>query len=119
MQRQCFKVMDLSSGNLRDKIIVVYLDDLIVFSRKRKHHVRDLRKFLVRCREHGLSLNPKECFWCHRRKTFGIYCFTGGGKGKSTVSKTNTTTQSSFQQKWSEVLLWTSELSKVLYSRFC
>ncbi|XP_057863758.2 uncharacterized protein LOC131071814 [Cryptomeria japonica] len=59
------RVMDLSFGHLRDKIIVVYLDDLTVFSRKRKHHVRDLRKVLVRCREHGVSLNPK-------RSIFGV-----------------------------------------------
>lgn len=54
------RVMDLSFGHLRDKIIVVYLDDLTLFSRKRKHHVQDLRKFLMRCREHGVSLNPKK-----------------------------------------------------------
>lgn len=75
------RVMDLSFGQLRDKIIVVYLDDLNIFSKRRKHHVRDLRKVLVRCREHGASLNPKKvCFWCHRRKFFGTYHFVGGSK---------------------------------------
>ncbi|XP_059075135.1 uncharacterized protein LOC131875125 [Cryptomeria japonica] len=52
--------MDISFGNLRNKIIVIYLDDLTIFSRKRKHHLRDLRKVLMRCREHGVSLNPKK-----------------------------------------------------------
>lgn len=54
------RAMDLSFRHLRDKIIVVYSDDLIVFSRKRNHHLWDLRKVLARCREHGVSLNPKK-----------------------------------------------------------
>lgn len=54
------RVIDLSFGHLRDKIIVIYLDDLNVFSRKGKHHLRYLRKVLMRCREHGVSLNPKK-----------------------------------------------------------
>ncbi|XP_059070429.1 uncharacterized protein LOC131860082 [Cryptomeria japonica] len=52
--------MELSFGHLKDKIIIVYLDDLTVFSKRRKHHMRDLRQVLQRCREHGVSLNPKK-----------------------------------------------------------
>ncbi|XP_059073313.1 uncharacterized protein LOC131874091 [Cryptomeria japonica] len=46
------RVMDLSFGNLSDKIIVVYLYDLTIFSKKRKHHVRDLRK-------EGVKVDPQ------------------------------------------------------------
>lgn len=52
--------MDSSFGHLKDKIIVVYLDDLTVLSKRRKHHLQDLRQVLQRCREHGASLNPKK-----------------------------------------------------------
>lgn len=52
------RAMDLSFGHLKDKIIVVYLDDLTIFSKRRKHHLRDSRQILQRCREHGMSLNP-------------------------------------------------------------
>lgn len=52
--------MDISFGHLKDKIIVEYLDDLTVFSKRRNHHLRDLRKVLQRCHEHGVSLNPKK-----------------------------------------------------------
>ncbi|XP_059071744.1 uncharacterized protein LOC131869725 [Cryptomeria japonica] len=54
------RAMDLSFGHLEDKIIVIYIDDLIVFSKRRKHHLRDLRQVLQRCREHGVTLNPKK-----------------------------------------------------------
>jgi hypothetical protein len=49
---------------LKNKIIVVYLDDLTIFSKKRKHHLRDLAKVLQRCRDHGISLNPKKLVFC-------------------------------------------------------
>lgn len=52
--------MDFSFGHLKDKIIVVYLNDLTIFSKRRKHHLRDLRQVLQRCCEHGVSLNPKK-----------------------------------------------------------
>lgn len=54
------RAMDLSFGHLEDKIIIVYLYDLIVFSKRRKHHLRDLRQVLQRYREYGVSLNPKK-----------------------------------------------------------
>lgn len=40
------RAMDLSFGHLKDRIIVVYLDDLTVFLKRRKHHLRDLRQVL-------------------------------------------------------------------------
>ncbi|XP_059077844.1 uncharacterized protein LOC131876445 [Cryptomeria japonica] len=54
------RAMELSFGHLKDKIIVVYLDDLTVFSKRRKHHLRDLRQVLQRCRKNGVSLNLKK-----------------------------------------------------------
>jgi hypothetical protein len=50
--------------DLKDQIIVIYLDDLTVFSKKRKDHIEDLRKVLQRCRDHGISLNPKKSVFC-------------------------------------------------------
>lgn len=38
--------IDLSFGDLKNKIIVIYLDDLTVFSKKRKDHLEDLTKVL-------------------------------------------------------------------------
>lgn len=46
--------------DMKNKIIVIYLDDLTVFSKKRKDNMEDLRKVLQRCREHGISLTPKK-----------------------------------------------------------
>ena len=56
--------MNFSFGDLKDKMIVVYLNDLIVFSKKRKDHIKDLEKVLQRCRDHGVSLNAKKLVFC-------------------------------------------------------
>ncbi|XP_059068980.1 uncharacterized protein LOC131859359 [Cryptomeria japonica] len=56
--------MDSSFRDFRDRIIVIYLDDLTVFSKERKNHLKDLRAVLQCCREHGISLNPKKSVFC-------------------------------------------------------
>lgn len=55
---QC--AMDISFGDLWKKIIVIYLDDLTMFSKKRTYHLQDLERVLQRCKEHGISLNSKK-----------------------------------------------------------
>lgn len=58
------RCMSKTFVDLKDRIIVIYLDDLTVFSKKRKDHIEDLRKVLQRCRDHGISLNPKKSVFC-------------------------------------------------------
>ena len=40
------RCMSKTFADLKDQIIMIYLDDLTVFSRKRKDHIEDLRKVL-------------------------------------------------------------------------
>ena len=58
------RCMSKTFADMKDRIIVIYLDDLTVFSKKRKDHMEDLRRVLQRCREHGISLNPKKSIFC-------------------------------------------------------
>jgi hypothetical protein len=39
---------------------VVYLDDVIIFSKNKKDHLSHLRAILEQCRKFGISLNPKK-----------------------------------------------------------
>lgn len=64
------RVMNSSFVDPQDRIIVIYLDDLIVFSKKREDHLRDLEKVLKRCGEHGISLNPKKSVFCITKGRF-------------------------------------------------
>ena len=40
--------------------VVVYLDDITIYSKKRHDHLFSLRQVFERCRKYGISLNPKK-----------------------------------------------------------
>jgi hypothetical protein len=42
------------------KCIVVYLDDVTVYSKNREDHIQHLTQIFERCRKYDISLNPKK-----------------------------------------------------------
>ncbi len=58
------RAINSSFSHLLDKVIVIYLDDMTIFSRRRKKHLRDMRRVLQRSREHVSSLNSKKFMFC-------------------------------------------------------
>src|ERR1700733_135074 len=40
--------------------LVIYLDDITVFSKSDKQHLDHLRQVFIKCRKYGISLNPKK-----------------------------------------------------------
>ena len=49
------------------QILIVYLDDIIVFSQDIREHLKRLELVLQKLREHGLKLEPKKCqFFCSK-----------------------------------------------------
>ena len=55
---QC--TMDISFIGIINKSIVIYLDDIIVYSRNKNNHLNDLKHIFERCKKYGISLNPKK-----------------------------------------------------------
>ena len=55
--------MDMAFKRLTKKIILIYLDDITVFSKNVAEHLFHLRKVFQRCRRFGVSLNPKSVFF--------------------------------------------------------
>ena len=53
---QC--AMDISFIEEKDKFVVVYMDDIIVYSRYDSEHINSLEKSFMKCRKYGISLNP-------------------------------------------------------------
>lgn len=43
-----------------DKSVIIYLDDIIVFSKSDEEHLDHLKRTFDKCRRFGLSLNPKK-----------------------------------------------------------
>ena len=53
--------MDISFHGIIGCSVVVYLNDVTIFSKKRKEHAFHLKQIFKRCRKYDISLNPKKC----------------------------------------------------------
>jgi hypothetical protein len=54
------RAMDITFIGERDKFMVIYLDDITVFSKSDREHREHLKRVFLKCRKFGLSLNPKK-----------------------------------------------------------
>jgi hypothetical protein len=52
--------MDIDFLGLINKCVVVYLDDVTVYSKNIEDHIQHLTHIFERCRKYGISLNPKK-----------------------------------------------------------
>jgi hypothetical protein len=52
--------MDYAFRDLIRNLIEIYQDDLTAISKTREQHIQHLRTIFQRCREYGISLNPKK-----------------------------------------------------------
>ena len=57
------RAMDIAFRGSINRTVVVYLDDITVFSKKRYNHLHDLNQIFQRCKRYGISLNPKKSFF--------------------------------------------------------
>jgi hypothetical protein len=73
--------MDIAFVGERDKFVVIYLDDLTVFSKTDEEHLIHLKQTFEKCRRYGLSLNPKKShFAMQEGKLLGHIVFKDGIK---------------------------------------
>jgi hypothetical protein len=54
------RAMYVAFQGLINKCVVVYLDDVTVYSNNREDHIQHLTQISERCRKYGISLNPKK-----------------------------------------------------------
>jgi len=57
------RAMDIAFKGLINRTVVIYLDDITVFSKERSSHLQHLNQILQRCKRYGISLNPKKSFF--------------------------------------------------------
>lgn len=55
------RLMERCMGDINLKEVLVFLDDLIVFSKTLEEHERRLLQVLTRLKEYGLKLSPEKC----------------------------------------------------------
>eukprot|EP00253_Pinus_taeda_P018260 PITA_18260 len=52
--------MDIAFMGEKDKFVLIYLDDITVYSSNHRDHLQHLRKVFLKCRRFGISVNPKK-----------------------------------------------------------
>ena len=57
------RAMDIAFAKEIHDFLVVYLDDLTVFSRSDQQHLNQLRQIFLKCKKYGISLNPKKSWF--------------------------------------------------------
>ena len=64
--------MDIAFTSEKDVFLVVYLDDLTIFSHSDDENLYHLRIVFQKCRKFGISLNPKKSLFAWRRASFSV-----------------------------------------------
>ena len=52
--------MNIAFAKEKDKFVVVYMDDITVYSRSDREHIKHLEKVFLKCRKYGISLYPRK-----------------------------------------------------------
>jgi hypothetical protein len=55
------RAMDIAFVGEKDKFMVIYLDDIIVFSKSDEEHLHHLEQTFKKCIRYGIYLNPNKC----------------------------------------------------------
>lgn len=55
--------MDIAFKGLVNTNVVIYLDDITIYSNKCSNNLKDLRKIFEHCKRYIISLNPKKSFF--------------------------------------------------------
>ena len=58
---------DIFRDLIAEGIMVVYLDDILIFTRTEEEHAKAIRRVLQVLQEHKLFLRPEKCEFCKER----------------------------------------------------
>ena len=71
--------MDIAFVEENDMFVVIYMDDITMFSKNDQDHLQHLRRVFLKCRKFGISLNPKKSnFSMEEGKILGHIIFEKG-----------------------------------------
>ncbi|KAL8596550.1 hypothetical protein ACOMHN_059391 [Nucella lapillus] len=73
------RLMQMTMNDLAFQILLVYLDDLLIYSRSFEEHLQRLQTVFDRLWEAGLTLNPKKCHLVRAEVEYLGYTISGEG----------------------------------------
>jgi len=53
-----------------NRTIVIYSDDITIYSKKRQNHFHDLKQNFECCKKYGISLNPSKSYFIRMKVKF-------------------------------------------------
>ena len=56
------RAMDLAFVGLKDKFVLIYLDDLTVYFHSHHEHLQHLRRVFLKCRKFGISVTKRNSY---------------------------------------------------------
>ena len=68
-------------GDLLDQCVVVYLDDILIYSDNPKQHTKHVQEVLRRLRKHSLYTQAKKCKWHRNSVEFLGYMYIMSSEG--------------------------------------
>ena len=54
------RAMDIAFVGEKNKFMVIYLDDITIFSKFDEEHLQHLEQVFKKCKRYGISLNPRK-----------------------------------------------------------
>jgi len=73
------RAMDIAFVGEKDKFVLIYLDDIIVYSSSHQNYLQHLKKVFLKCRRFGILVNPqKSQFSLNEGKLLGHIVYATG-----------------------------------------
>ena len=114
------RAMDIASVGEKEKFVVIYLDDIIVFSQSDEEHMKHLKQTFLKCRKYGLSLNPqKSHFVVQEGRLLGHLVSADGIRIDPERVKTILKISLPRSKKRCSVIHWKNKLYEMVYSKLC
>ena len=66
------RAIDIDFVEEKDKFVVIYMDDITIFSKSERDHVKHLEKVFLKCRRYGISLNPRKSNFAMKKKIYWV-----------------------------------------------
>jgi len=73
------RAMDNILRKIKEKFVLVYLDDIIIFSKSYDEHLQHLQQVFNLLKEAQLKINPEKCHFCTNKIQFLGHVISGQG----------------------------------------
>ena len=73
------RAMDIAFVGLKDNFVLIYFDDLTVYSNSYEEHFQHLRRVFLKCQQFGISMNPKNSQFSLKEGKLLGYLFSAEG----------------------------------------